>query len=150
MAGREPAVEPLDLSGCSTPELFSAYAQVKTEREAAETLFKQRVGVANRYLEAFKIEINRRHNDPELSIEASSNTTGFRVPVTFYSTPSWPDFYEYVANRIKEGDNPAEVLGLFAKKLSTERCSAWIESHGGHLPPGLASHSEYDIQIRRK
>ena len=140
----------IDYTIYTDADLMEAFSILKREideinKEAAEKADSRIAGA-----EKIQAILFSRMNEAGVqNLTVKGFGTAYFTPKTFASVNDWDKFYNHIAERIREGENPADVLGAFQRKVSKEYVENWVKDHGGILPPGSTINSERALQIRR-
>ena len=140
----------MDLSGYREADLIEAYRILYDKAEEIKQQAKVRTAKLNEGMKLFQTELFRRMNEAgHSSITVENVATAFKKRSVYVSVNDWDLFYGHIADRIKAGEPPADVLSAFHKKASVEYVETWTEEHEGILPPGSMIHVEQVLSIRR-
>ena len=74
------------------------------------------------------------------SVRTAQGTVVLSVK-TRYNTQDWDSFKKFVVEH--------DAVDLLEKRIAQTNMSQFLEENPGLVPPGLNSHSEYDISVRK-
>jgi ribosomal protein L4 len=74
------------------------------------------------------------------SVRTAQGTVVLSVK-TRYNTQDWDSFKKFVVEH--------DAVDLLEKRIAQNNMSQFLEENPGLVPPGLNSHAEYDISVRK-
>ena len=74
------------------------------------------------------------------SVRTAQGTVVLSVK-TRYNTQDWDSFKKFVVEH--------DAVDLLEKRIAQSNMSQFLEENPGLVPPGLNSHAEYDISVRK-
>jgi uncharacterized protein involved in exopolysaccharide biosynthesis len=134
MTETESEVIPLD-------RLAKIYRKIRTEIATLTQEYDNKVEA----LKAQQDEIKNAMKDMMKTMGVTSVRTAQGTVVlsvkTRYNTQDWDSFKKFVVEH--------DAVDLLEKRIAQTNMSQFLEENPGLVPPGLNSHAEYDISVRK-
>lgn len=121
--------------------LAKIYRKIRTEITTLTQEYDSKVEV----LKAQQDEIKNAMKDMMKTMGVTSVRTAQGTVVlsikTRYNTQDWDSFKKFVVEH--------DAVDLLEKRIAQSNMSQFLEENPGLVPPGLNSHAEYDISVRK-
>lgn len=121
--------------------LAKIYRKIRSEIAALTQEYDTKVEV----LKAQQEELKNAMKDMMKTMGVTSVRTAQGTVVlsvkTRYNTQDWDSFKKFVVEH--------DAVDLLEKRIAQTNMSQFLEENPGLVPPGLNSHSEYDISVRK-
>lgn len=121
--------------------LAKIYRKIRTEITTLTQEYDSKVEV----LKAQQEEIKNAMKDMMKTMGVTSVRTAQGTVVlsikTRYNTQDWDSFKKFVVEH--------DAVDLLEKRIAQSNMSQFLEENPGLVPPGLNSHAEYDISVRK-
>jgi ribosomal protein L4 len=121
--------------------LAKIYRKIRTEITTLTQEYDSKVET----LKAQQEEIKNAMKDMMKTMGVTSVRTAQGTVVlsikTRYNTQDWDSFKKFVVEH--------DAVDLLEKRIAQTNMSQFLEENPGLVPPGLNSHAEYDISVRK-
>lgn len=121
--------------------LAKIYRKIRTEITTLTQEYDSKVEV----LKAQQDEIKNAMKDMMKTMGVTSVRTAQGTVVlsikTRYNTQDWDSFKKFVVEH--------DAVDLLEKRIAQSNMNQFLEENPGLVPPGLNSHAEYDISVRK-
>ena len=121
----------------SLDKLVAIHAKIKTRQAALDKeiadLEEQRTEI--------RMAIKDQMKTLGLSSVRTSSGTVSLTKSTRYNTQDWDSFKKFILEH--------EVVDLLEKRISQSNMATFLEENPGVVPPGLNSHTEFDIRVTK-
>lgn len=132
----------MDITTLTTQQLLDSYQQIRTNKEKLDAEAAAAVKPFKDAMAKINMEVHRRLIEDGLQNTSNGTMTAFLKDSEDAGVEDW----ELALDFIVEGEH----WDFIERRISLSALKAYMEQHGGELPPGMRYRCEKVCIIRRK
>lgn len=130
-------------------ELLLFYKERKQLKDELAAGVKDKLAKADILINHLKAEIKRRMEERGSDqIKVTGGATSYWKRNMTVAVDDWGLFYQHLADRLEEGEEPASIFAAFQRKVTMEYVAGWAAHHDKAAPPGTTYAIERELMVR--
>ena len=134
-------MEDTEVEAIPIDRLIKIHTKIKSQIEALTKEYDTKVEALKAQQDEVRFAIKDQMKALGLKSVNTSYGTVSLMTKTRYNTNDWDSFKKFILEH--------EVVDLLEKRISQSNMATFLEENPGAVPPGLNSHTEFEIRVTK-